>query len=72
VPLNVLFMPGRTEYARLAELGVHRVSCGSLLFRRALQATVTAALEVAGQGQGAAEAAYPTPSYADVQALVAG
>ncbi|WP_242911158.1 isocitrate lyase/PEP mutase family protein [Actinomadura terrae] len=45
VPLNVLFIPGKAEYARLAELGVHRVSLGSLLFRRSLQAAVVAALE---------------------------
>ncbi|TDD75762.1 isocitrate lyase/PEP mutase family protein [Actinomadura rubrisoli] len=65
VPLNVLFMPGRTDYARLAALGVHRVSTGSLLFREALRAAVAAALDVTGEGDGA-----PVPSYGDVQDLI--
>ncbi|WP_131743362.1 isocitrate lyase/PEP mutase family protein [Actinomadura roseirufa] len=67
VPLNLLFMPGRTRYARLAELGVHRVSCGSLPFRRALHATVAAALEVTEEGR-----TWPMPSYDDIQALIEG
>ena len=66
VPLNVLFMPGRTEYARMERLGVHRLSTGSLLFRKALQATVASALGVTGDnGDGR-----PAPSYGDVQRLV--
>ncbi|MGP4028499.1 isocitrate lyase/PEP mutase family protein [Actinomadura sp. 3N407] len=65
VPLNVLFMPGKTEYSRMDRLGVHRLSTGSQLFRKALQATVTAALGVAG-GDGD----QPAPSYGDVQELV--
>ncbi|TDB89906.1 isocitrate lyase/phosphoenolpyruvate mutase family protein [Actinomadura sp. KC216] len=65
VPLNVLFMPGKTEYERLARLGVHRVSTGSLLFRKALHATVTTALGIAGEG-----GELPAFSYADVQELV--
>ncbi|MFD0690546.1 isocitrate lyase/PEP mutase family protein [Actinomadura fibrosa] len=68
VPLNVLHLPGRTDYGTLARLGVHRVSCGSLLFREALRATVAAALAVT-DGDAAAP---PAPSYADVQRLVAG
>ncbi|MFC4049497.1 isocitrate lyase/phosphoenolpyruvate mutase family protein [Actinomadura syzygii] len=67
VPLNVLFLPGRTEYARLARLGVHRVSTGSLLFRTALRTAVVTALGVEGDG-----ADRPVPSYADVQALLQG
>jgi 2-methylisocitrate lyase-like PEP mutase family enzyme len=67
LPLNVLYLPGRTEYPRLARLGVHRVSTGSLLFRKALQATVTAALAVAGDG-----GERPAPSVGDVQRLVSG
>ncbi|CND97182.1 PEP phosphonomutase-like enzyme [Mycobacterium tuberculosis] len=67
VPLNVLYLPGRTEYARLARLGVHRVSTGSLPFRKALQAAVAAALGVTG-----ADGDLPAPSYGDVQRLVSG
>ncbi|HEU5026000.1 MAG TPA: isocitrate lyase/phosphoenolpyruvate mutase family protein [Spirillospora sp.] len=65
VPLNVLFMPGKTGVARLAELGVRRVSTGSLLFRKALEAAVASALDVTGTGADA-----PAFSYGDVQALV--
>ncbi|MFI0408425.1 isocitrate lyase/phosphoenolpyruvate mutase family protein [Actinomadura sp. 3N508] len=65
VPLNVLFMPGKTEYERLARLGVHRVSTGSLLFRKALQTTVATALAVTGEVRD-----HPVPSYGDVQDLV--
>ncbi|MGH3240701.1 MAG: isocitrate lyase/PEP mutase family protein [Spirillospora sp.] len=67
VPLNVLLMPGKTEYERLARLGVHRVSTGSLLFRKALQAAVSAALGVTGDGRE-----QPALSYGDVQELVQG
>ncbi|MEU9025556.1 isocitrate lyase/phosphoenolpyruvate mutase family protein [Actinomadura sp. NPDC048394] len=65
LPLNVLFMPGKTGVARLTELGVRRVSTGSLLFRKALEAAVASALDVAGAGADA-----PAFSYGDVQALV--
>ncbi|NKZ03986.1 isocitrate lyase/PEP mutase family protein [Actinomadura latina] len=65
LPLNVLYMPGKTEYARLERLGVHRVSTGSLLFREALQAAVATALGVTGE-DGDRRAL----SYGDVQRLV--
>ena len=39
-PLNVLFTPGTRRSPRLAELGVARISTGSLLFRAALGARV--------------------------------
>ncbi|MFE0191407.1 isocitrate lyase/phosphoenolpyruvate mutase family protein [Streptomyces sp. NPDC058989] len=42
-PLNILFAPGRHTVSRLAELGVRRISTGSLLFRTALSATLGAA-----------------------------
>ncbi|MBT2211698.1 isocitrate lyase/phosphoenolpyruvate mutase family protein [Actinomadura sp. NEAU-AAG7] len=85
VPLNVLLIPGKAEYARLAELGVHRVSLGSLLFRRALQATVAAALETVaaapsvldasgppGAGEdGRSGTEFPVPSYQEIQDLLA-
>lgn len=43
VPVNVLFLPGRHTVAALADLGVRRVSTGSLLFRAALAACVSTA-----------------------------
>ena len=45
VPLNVLFLPG-LSVPRLAELGVARISTGSLLYRVALGAAVDAAVAV--------------------------
>ncbi|MFB4318694.1 isocitrate lyase/phosphoenolpyruvate mutase family protein [Actinomadura sp. 21ATH] len=63
LPLNVLFLPGRTAVDELAGWGVRRVSYGSLLFRAALRAAVTTALEQAAPAG--------VPSYADVQRLVA-
>ncbi|MFI0446271.1 isocitrate lyase/phosphoenolpyruvate mutase family protein [Actinomadura sp. 6N118] len=65
LPLNVLHMPGRTDFVRLAELGVKRVSCGSLLYRAALQTAINTAFGVAGK-----PADHPVPSYADVQSLL--
>jgi 2-methylisocitrate lyase-like PEP mutase family enzyme len=63
VPLNVLHLPGLTV-PRLAELGVARISTGSLLYRRALAAAVETAQAVRdGGGEFAA------PSYAAVDAL---
>ncbi|GAA2452400.1 isocitrate lyase/phosphoenolpyruvate mutase family protein [Actinomadura vinacea] len=64
LPVNVLFLPGRVTVDGLAELGVRRVSYGSLLFRAALRAAVTTAL-TGGPPEGA-------PSYADVERLVSG
>jgi len=64
-PLNVLYSPGRHTYGRLAELGVGRVSLGSLLFRAALHR----ALELA---RSIADPAAPAPDplgYGDAQAL---
>jgi len=46
VPVNVLFLPGRHTVAALADLGVRRISTGSLLFRAALAATVETATAV--------------------------
>ncbi|MDG9705442.1 isocitrate lyase/phosphoenolpyruvate mutase family protein [Streptomyces sp. DH37] len=64
-PLNVLFSPGHHTYERLAELGVARISLGSLLFRAALGRAVELAASVADP---AAEAAAP-PSYDEALAL---
>jgi 2-methylisocitrate lyase-like PEP mutase family enzyme len=62
VPLNVL---PSLDLERLAELGVRRVSTGSLLFRAALHAAVTTAKAVR-DGKPVAEG---IPSYAEVQGL---
>jgi 2-methylisocitrate lyase-like PEP mutase family enzyme len=65
LPLNVLFLPAQHTLARLAELGVARVSTGSLLFRVALGATVAAARAVAAGGPLPAE----PPTYAEANGL---
>ena len=64
VPVNLLHLPA-LGLDRLAELGVRRVSTGSLLFRAALNATVTTALAVRdGEPLPAG-----IPGYAEVDAL---
>ena len=63
MPLNVLYLPGLTV-ARLAELGVARISTGSLLYRVALGAAVDAAAAVRDGGRTP-----DAPSYAAVDAL---
>jgi 2-methylisocitrate lyase-like PEP mutase family enzyme len=63
VPLNVLYLPGRHDVGRLGEIGVRRVSCGSLLFHAAV---TTAAASPAGT----AEPDPSTASYAEIQRLV--
>ncbi|MET8386626.1 isocitrate lyase/phosphoenolpyruvate mutase family protein [Streptosporangium canum] len=64
VPLNVLIQ-AEVPVARLAALGVARVSYGSLLFRAALRAAVTTALQVAGGDPVPGD----LPSYEQVQRL---
>jgi 2-methylisocitrate lyase-like PEP mutase family enzyme len=66
-PLNVLYLPAHHRLDRLAALGVRRVSCGSLLFRAALHATVAWADAIR---DGAAPPAGELPGYAAVQDLV--
>ncbi|WP_037494134.1 isocitrate lyase/PEP mutase family protein [Solirubrobacter soli] len=63
VPLNVLFLPGLTV-PRLAELGVARISTGSLLYRAALGQALRVAAEIQ-DGRSDFEA----PPYAAVNAL---
>ncbi|GIJ23804.1 isocitrate lyase/PEP mutase family protein [Micromonospora lutea] len=46
VPVNILFLPDRHTVAALAELGVRRISSGSLLFRAAVAAVVDTATAV--------------------------
>ncbi|MGW4868814.1 isocitrate lyase/PEP mutase family protein [Streptomyces chartreusis] len=65
VPLNILYDPTGPTLAQLADLGVRRVSLGSLLYRRALGAALETALDIrAGRTPRG-----PVPSYGDVDAL---
>lgn len=64
-PLNVLYLPGRHSVRRLAELGVGRISYGSLLFRAAVAATAATALAVAGDEPLPGN----IPSYAEINQL---
>ncbi|WP_432192586.1 isocitrate lyase/PEP mutase family protein [Streptomyces sp. bgisy027] len=65
VPLNILYSPTGPALPQLADLGVRRVSLGSLLYRRALGAALETALEIReGRTPGGA-----VPSYGDVDAL---
>ncbi|HWG23450.1 isocitrate lyase/phosphoenolpyruvate mutase family protein [Actinospica sp.] len=65
LPLNVLYRPGGPNIAELGDLGVRRVSLGSLLFRVAIGAALEAATAIR-DGRTAGQSA---PSYADVQRL---
>jgi 2-methylisocitrate lyase-like PEP mutase family enzyme len=66
VPLNILYSPAGPAVPALADLGVSRVSLGSLLYRRALGAALeTASLIRAGRPVEGA-----TPTYEDVQELM--
>jgi 2-methylisocitrate lyase-like PEP mutase family enzyme len=62
VPVNVLFLPGRHTVASLRDLGVRRISTGSLLFRAALAAAVDTALAV----HDGREIPTDLPSYAEI------
>ncbi|GHE01275.1 isocitrate lyase/PEP mutase family protein [Streptomyces alanosinicus] len=65
IPLNALYAPTGPTVAQLADLGVRRISLGSLLYRRALGAALDAAAGIAaGRAPGG-----PTPAYAEVRAL---
>ncbi|MFI7412192.1 isocitrate lyase/phosphoenolpyruvate mutase family protein [Streptomyces sp. NPDC049627] len=65
VPLNVLYSPSGPSLPHLADLGVLRVSLGSLPYRRALGAALEAVAEIrAGRAPRG-----PTPSYGEVDAL---
>ncbi|MET9352441.1 isocitrate lyase/phosphoenolpyruvate mutase family protein [Streptomyces sp. NPDC006617] len=64
VPLNILYTPAGPTLAHLADLGVRRVSLGSLLYRRALGAALQAAADVrAGRAPDGT-----TPTYDEVRA----
>jgi 2-methylisocitrate lyase-like PEP mutase family enzyme len=64
-PLNILYSPTGPTLPRLADLGVRRVSLGSLLYRRALGA----ALETVADLRAGRTPRGTAPSYADVAAL---
>ncbi|MFH8337649.1 isocitrate lyase/phosphoenolpyruvate mutase family protein [Streptomyces sp. AM6-12] len=64
-PLNILHSPTGPTVAQLADLGVARISLGSLLYRRALGAALDAMTDIAaGRAPGGT-----TPSYDEVCAL---
>jgi 2-methylisocitrate lyase-like PEP mutase family enzyme len=67
VPVNVLFLPGRTNLEDVAAWGVRRVSTGSLLFRAALGAALDTVRAVR---RGSAPLTYEVPTYQQVQSLV--
>ncbi|MGH3391159.1 MAG: isocitrate lyase/PEP mutase family protein, partial [Actinomadura sp.] len=64
-PLNVLYLPGRHSVERLTDLGVRRISTGSLLFRTAVHAAVETALAV----RDGRPVPAGVPTYADIQRL---
>lgn len=68
IPLNVLYTPAGPPVAHLADLGVRRVSLGSLLYRRALGAALETAAGIRAGGRTPEDG---IPSYARVQALSA-
>ncbi|MGW1915844.1 isocitrate lyase/PEP mutase family protein [Streptomyces sp. NPDC002076] len=64
-PLNILYSPTGPSVAQLADLGVRRISLGSLLYRRALGAALDAVTDIAaGRTPGGT-----TPTYAEVCGL---
>ncbi|WND34237.1 isocitrate lyase/phosphoenolpyruvate mutase family protein [Streptomyces sp. BB1-1-1] len=68
VPLNILYSPTGPSLPHLADLGVGRVSLGSLLYRRALGAALETAADI-GAGREVRGAA---PAYDEVRALSGG
>lgn len=62
-PVNILFQPSGPSFGQLAELGVGRVSVGSMLFRLALDTIVQAARAVR---ESRYQAPDTVPTYADL------
>ncbi|MFE2866789.1 isocitrate lyase/phosphoenolpyruvate mutase family protein [Embleya sp. NPDC059259] len=65
-PLNILYSPTGPPRTRLAELGVRRISTGSLLFRVAVRSAVDLAWAIACDEEAGAAGA---PTYAQAQAM---
>ncbi|MFE2276930.1 isocitrate lyase/phosphoenolpyruvate mutase family protein [Streptomyces sp. NPDC059454] len=65
VPLNILYSPTGPSVPHLADLGVRRISLGSLLYRRALGA----ALETATDIRAGRKPEGTAPSYEEIQKL---
>jgi 2-methylisocitrate lyase-like PEP mutase family enzyme len=61
-PLNILYSPAGPTVPHLADLGVRRISLGSLLYRRALGAALDAVADIAAGRTPAGT----TPSYDEV------
>ncbi|MCK8434942.1 isocitrate lyase/phosphoenolpyruvate mutase family protein [Streptomyces sp. D2-8] len=66
-PLNILYSPGGPPVRHLADVGVRRISLGSLLYRRALGA----ALETVADLRAGRTPTGAAPSYDDVAGLAA-
>ena len=67
VPLNVLFLPGPHTVPRLAELGVARISLGSLLLRASLHSVAATAVAIRS---GTSDPVPGAPSYAEITRLL--
>ncbi|WP_327114870.1 isocitrate lyase/phosphoenolpyruvate mutase family protein [Nocardia sp. NBC_01730] len=65
VPVNILFSATGPSIATLAELGVRRISTGSLLYRAAL----TAAVDVARAVRDSTPVTTGVPSYREIRAI---
>ncbi|MFI0794793.1 isocitrate lyase/phosphoenolpyruvate mutase family protein [Micromonospora rubida] len=65
IPLNILYSPTGPSVAQLGEVGVARVSLGSLLFRVALGAAVDTAVGI----RAGRPVTGRVPTYAEVQGL---
>jgi 2-methylisocitrate lyase-like PEP mutase family enzyme len=65
VPLNLLFLPGGHTFARLAELGVARVSLGSLP-----SMALAAAVETVGAVKEGRPLPIVPPGYGEIVALL--
>ncbi|WP_392671326.1 isocitrate lyase/phosphoenolpyruvate mutase family protein [Streptomyces sp. LN785] len=69
VPLNILYSPSGPTVAQLGDLGVRRVSLGSLLYRAALGAAMGVAADI-GAGRPVGGSGFgDVPTYAQVQNL---
>lgn len=65
VPLNILYSPSGPTVTQLGDLGVRRVSLGSLLYRRALGAALETAVDIRAGHTPSGSA----PAYHQVEAL---